>query len=235
MAVYTRNPAAYEALSSFHILQLPSAITLKTYIRSNIEAADEVELRLMDERKKYDARMSEHTKTNPPLCKGILLFDEVKVAAKLHWNSRTDELVGHSTSAEEMATLSDLYEKLDAETESRNTDYILQTLWHDLTSECDIVGPYYTNNGTFKAKKMLPCVMDSITKFHCHGFKVCAVICDGAATNLTMLKILLGTKGHFQNDPSLADQHYIKPYFTNPFTGKNIHIIICPSHQVCLL
>ena len=84
MAVYTRSPAAYEALSSFHILQLPSAITLKTYIRSNIEAAGEVEQRLMDECKKYDARMSEHTKTsqfNPPLCKGVLLFDEVKVDA----------------------------------------------------------------------------------------------------------------------------------------------------------
>ena len=45
-----------------------------------------------------------------------------------------------------------MYEKLDTETEAKNTDYILQTLWRDLTSMCDIVGPYYTNSGTFKAK-----------------------------------------------------------------------------------
>ena len=30
----------------------------------------------------------------PPLCKGVLVFDEVKVAAKLHWNSRNDTIVG---------------------------------------------------------------------------------------------------------------------------------------------
>jgi len=33
--------------------------------------------------------------------------DEVKVAAKLHWNSRDDSLVGHSMTADEMASLHD--------------------------------------------------------------------------------------------------------------------------------
>ena len=33
----------------------------------------------------------------------------VKVAAKLHWNSRDDKIVGHSMTSEEMSTLSDLY------------------------------------------------------------------------------------------------------------------------------
>ena len=64
-----------------------------------MEAAGEAESRLADERAKYDARVQAYTSTNqftPPLCKGVLVFDEVKVAAKLHWNSRNDTIVGHT-------------------------------------------------------------------------------------------------------------------------------------------
>ena len=66
LAVYTRSPAAYEALSSFHLLQLPSAGTLKTYTRSNVEASGEVEKRLAEERMKYDARVLEHVAASRP-------------------------------------------------------------------------------------------------------------------------------------------------------------------------
>ena len=130
------------------------------------------------------------------------MFDEVKVAAKLHWNSRNDALIGHSMTAQEMATLCDLYAKLEKDVESGNTDYVMQTLWQDLTSECDIVGPYYTCSGPFKAKSMLPCVMDALRKFHSHGFSVYALVCDGASSNLMMVKMLLGKKGHFTPDRS---------------------------------
>ena len=47
--MYARRPAAYEALTSFHLLKLPSARTIKMYIHSNVEAAGEVEVRLADE------------------------------------------------------------------------------------------------------------------------------------------------------------------------------------------
>ena len=66
---------AYEALSSFHLLKLPSARTIKMYIHSNVESVGEVEVCLVDERKKYDARVALHAASkehNPPLCKGIL-------------------------------------------------------------------------------------------------------------------------------------------------------------------
>lgn len=235
LAVYTRSPAAYEALSSFHLLQLPSAGTLKTYTRSNLEVCGEVEGRLAEERAKYDARVAEHiasSKPHPPLRKGALIFDEVKVAAKLHWNSRDDRLVGHSMTPDEMATLKDLYEVLQSDPEAEKADYVLQTLWRDVSTNCDIVGPYYTSSGPFKAKGMLACVMEAQRKFQAHGFNVCALICDGASSNLTMLKILLGKKGAFGHNDKLPDRHEIPTSFTNCFTGGKVHIIICPSHQV---
>ena len=93
---------------------------------------------------KYDARVATYKASkqyNPPLSKGVLIFDEVKVVAKLHWNSRYDALVGHIMTAQEMSTLCDLYMKLDKEEAPANTDYVMQTLWRDITSDCDIIGP----------------------------------------------------------------------------------------------
>ena len=111
----------------------------------------------------------------------------------------------------------------------------MQTLWRDLTTDCDILGPYYTSNGPFNAKEMLACVMEALRKFHCHGFDVYAMVCDGASSNLTMVKMLLGKQGHFATNASLPNPHFTKCDFINPFTGKSIYCIICPSHQVLFL
>ena len=201
------------------------------YIHSNVEVAGEAEVQLADEQEKYDARVLSYKASMQSTI--ILIFDEVKIAAKLHWNSRNDALVGHSMLAREMSTLCDLYTNLEKRETPANTDYVKQTLWRDMTSDCDIVGPYYTSSGPFKAKTMLPCVLDALRKFHCHGFDVCALVCDGASSNLTMIKTLLGKKGHFAVQKDLPDPHEVQAHFKNPFSGGKIHIMICPSHQVC--
>ena len=53
LAVFTRSPAAYEALKSFKLLQLPSVRTLKYYIDANLEGAGDCMNRLEDERRHY--------------------------------------------------------------------------------------------------------------------------------------------------------------------------------------
>lgn len=53
LAVFTRSPAAYEALKSFKLLQLPSVRTLKYYIDANLEGAGDCMKRLEDERRHY--------------------------------------------------------------------------------------------------------------------------------------------------------------------------------------
>ena len=54
-------------------------------------------------------KKKKHGNPLPPLSEGTLIADEVKVAAKLHWNSRYDNIVGISMTPDEMATLKDLY------------------------------------------------------------------------------------------------------------------------------
>ena len=159
----------------------------------------------------------------------------MKIAAKLHWNSRNDALVGHSMSAQEMSTLCDLYTNLEKRETPANTDYVKQTLWRDMTSDCDIVGPYYTSSGPFKAKTMLPCVLDALRKFHCHGFDVCALVCDGASSNLTMIKTLLGKKSHFAVQKDLSDPHEVQAHFKNPWKITHRDLPISPGMSVIII
>ncbi len=211
--------------------------TLKSYVRSNKKAPGECAKRLANERRDYNIKVQEHVqagKPNPPLSEGVLIADEVKVAAKLHWNSRDDSLVGHSMTPQELSTLQDLYLTLD-DSKAQKADYVLQTLWRDHSSRCDVVGPYYTSNGPFKAKYMLACVTDSMRQFHAFQFSVSLLILDGGSSNLTMVKLLMGVRGVFGHKESQTDRHQIQGYVTNPFSGKKLHIMICPSHQVSQL
>ena len=91
-------------------------------------------------------------------------------------------------SVEEMSSLHDLYTLLDEDPGVQKADYIMQTTWCDLSSNCDIVGPHYASKGTFEAKFMLACILH---KFEAHGFRICVLVCDGATLNLTVLKLLM--------------------------------------------
>ena len=95
--MYTRSPAAYEALRSFKLLQLPCVRTLKYYIDFNLEEAGEVEKRLVEKKVQYDRLVSltqenisrkssrllvesEEDKSEVlPLGEDSLIIDEVKV------------------------------------------------------------------------------------------------------------------------------------------------------------
>ena len=230
LAVYSRSPAAFEALRDFNILQLPGASTLKSYMRSNKEAPGECARRLANERSHYNTKVHEHIqagKPNPPLSEGALIADEVKVAAKLHWNSRDDSVVGHSMTEQELSTLQDLYLTLD-DTKAQKADYVLQTLWRDHSSECDVVGSYYMSSGPFKAKYMLACVTDAMRQFHAFQFAVSLLILDGGSSNLTMMKLLMGVQGVFGHKELQTDRHRIRGYVTNPFSGKKLYMMTCP-------
>ena len=118
--------------------------TLKSYTSINIEKPGECTQRLESERTQYNERITEAMKAGKesPISEGVLIADEVKVAAKLHWNSRDDSIVGHSMTPDEMATLCDLFSVLNDDPQTSKADYTMQTLWRDTSSNCDVVGPY---------------------------------------------------------------------------------------------
>ena len=40
----------------------------------------------------------------------------------------------------------------------------------------------------------MPCLMDAMFRFHKFALKTVAVVCDGATSNLSMIKVLIGTE-----------------------------------------
>ena len=154
-----------------------------------------------------------------PLAVGVLIFDEVKVISRLMWNSRSQQMIGLAMQPEDMASLLDVYSTYsesgsDAKTDQ--TSYIMQFLWRDLSSSYDIVGPYYTSSGSFKSKSIIPCVMETIKLFFLYGFKVIALVCDGASANLTTLKASTGVSGAYNSSKS-TERYSVQPWFPNPF------------------
>ena len=59
LSVYTRSPAAYNALHNFKLLQLSCVRTLKYYIDANLDDAGEVEERLIEKKEQYDKMVFE--------------------------------------------------------------------------------------------------------------------------------------------------------------------------------
>lgn len=95
LAVYCRSPAAYEALSSFNILQLPSTASLKTYRSVFHQKEGPNWNNLKESSTDYQGLKDEYIKSNrrAPKSYGVLIGDEVKVVTKIQWNSKSNEYV----------------------------------------------------------------------------------------------------------------------------------------------
>ena len=143
LAVYTRSPAAYQALRGFGILQLPCANTLRTFTGFNLEKPGANE-RIAHAREKYDLMIAEKKKKGKkvPLSEGVLIFDEVKVEVKVHYHAKTGTYLGLSMSADELGSLHDVYQTLQQSHRTEQASYILQYLWRCLSSDSDVISPY---------------------------------------------------------------------------------------------
>jgi len=117
------------------------------------------------ERYKVFQQSCEVEKKRKPLSTGILIFDEVKVVSSLMWNSRSHRIIGLAMTEELQASLHDVFQLFDQDHRTKQTNYILQFLWRDLTSSFDIVGPYYTSNETMPAKFICSCVFQTLKLF----------------------------------------------------------------------
>ena len=128
-------------------------------------------------------------------------------------------------SSEDLSNLHDVYELLDVDESNQKTNYILQFLWRDLTSSFDAIGPYFPLSGTIECRFLHSIVTRTMLAFHQFNFHVRALVCDGASSNLSLLKVLSG----FSEDTDSSCQ---KPWFFSPYDGEKVFLIVCPSHQV---
>ena len=138
---------------------------------------------------------------------------------------------------EEMTSLCDVYQTLDPERKIKKTKSILQTIWRDLFSKFDVLGPYFTSETGFDAKSLITITQETMLKFHWFGFHTAVIVVDGASSNLSMIKLWTERiKGAYSTRDGTEDKHLVKPWFIDPFNGHDhkVYFIICPSHQVSI-
>ena len=171
LAVFIRSPAAYEALKSFNVLQLPSRSTIQSYTGAFLHKAGAFSESVMKQIESYEAYKESCSKSGKcvPKSDGVLIFDEVKVVSSLMWNSRNHQIIGLAMSEQDQASLADIYQLLEDDRRTKLTNYILQFLWRDLTSGFDIVGPYFTSEDVVTAKFVSACVFETIRLFQVGG------------------------------------------------------------------
>ena len=126
-----------------------------------------------------------------PFNKGILIFDEVKLGMKVHYNAKTGIFIGLSMSSDELGSLHDVYQTLRPDHHTQKATYILQFLWRCAVSDFDITGPYFTSSDQMKAKFIIATLFDTMYVLQLYNFETAAVLCDGASSILSALKLLL--------------------------------------------
>lgn len=104
------------------------------------------------------------------------------------WNSRDHKFIGHVITESEMASLCDIYQTLDPQRKVK-TKTILQTIWRDLSSKFDVLGPYYTSETGFDTKSLIAITQETMMQLHWFGFRTTVIIMDGASSNLSMIKL----------------------------------------------
>lgn len=80
--------------------------------------------------------------------------------------------------------------------------------------------------------------MQCLKEFSAFGFRVSIVLCDGASSNLTLLKMLSGYPRAVlplnADAEDLSEKYFADMSFTNPQDPTSIPVfaMICPSHKV---
>jgi len=162
----------------------------------------------------------------------VLIFDEVKVACQLVWNFRNQKLSGLAMTEGDLSSLNDIYRILKEPQAPKQTSYILQFLWRDLTSSYDIVGPC---SESVDGNYILACMLETVKLFQMHGLKTSLLVCDGCPANLTTIKATHGCSGAYSvSSDATEDIFKVEPWMINPYCPPAlIYWMICPTHQVC--
>lgn len=192
--MYNRSHSAYEALRNLSILQLPCTKVLKNVLKDGAEKPGIDHNYFYSQRAKYQEyhKQRESTGHPQPLEIGVMLWDEVKIQMKVAWNLKGGSISGFTMAPDELPVSDDVFTSA-IQSGCQKASYIVQFLWRDLTSGYDLVGPYFPVSSSVDSNILQEFFLLSLKVFSNYGFKISIVLCDGASSNLTLLKLLCGS------------------------------------------
>lgn len=156
---------------------------------------DGIQAYLKEQRFTYEKLQASVEK--PGRCAGVLIFDEVKIDARLVFCPKTGRIVGLCEGFDKYASLYDCFSTLDAQAEAKMGEFALQAIWRDTTSNFDIIGPTYMFPESIQVKNLAACLVQTLKIFHRFRFEVLAVIMDNAKVNVKLMQWLIqGSSGN---------------------------------------
>ncbi|CAC5406376.1 THAP9 [Mytilus coruscus] len=181
IALHAKSPAAYRMIKNSNVLLLPHENTLRDYTHFTSAGAGwnpDVILRAMQDYSIIDDPL----KTNISI-----LFDEVKVKSELVYCSETGRLIGFC----DLGSINNaIYIFCINETvESDIATHILAIMIRGIFSRLECVVAHYPCKG-FNSHQLYWLIWEEIGILELSGFKVRALVCDGATPNRKFYRIL---------------------------------------------
>ena len=147
-----------------------------------------------------------------------LIKSTFKITSKVKWSSSGQKSFWLALTDEEFLILHDVYGQVDPQAVPLPAGYKLQFLWRDLTSDFDVIGPYFSSVTSYNHHFMFASVNEMARLMYSCIFLVVGLVCDGASTNLAAMKLMCQQRrGVFGCDETQEDKHKVKAWFTNIF------------------
>lgn len=180
ISLFSKSPAAYEQLSKAGFIKLPCKSTLKQYINftSSMPDINPDILELVSQ--EFDLENA------PDSTKHVsLVWDEMKIKSGLAVAKKTGKLVGFCHFENGDMDFDNLAcNKLSGHKEKEVATHIMVLMVRGILSHVNIPFLWYPCK-TFSSLQLLNVVWKATRSLEDLGLKVCAWVCDGAATNRT--------------------------------------------------
>ena len=174
IALHAKSPSAYKMMKNSKILTLPCENTLRDYTKFTDAGSgwnsDVIERIIMDHEVDENALKSEVS----------LLFDEVKIKSGLVYCTETGKLIGFC----DLGTVNNELYAYNAK-EKRVPElatHILAIMIRGIFSRIECVVAHYPCKG-FSSDQLFVSIWEGVGLLEGYGFKVRALICDGATPN----------------------------------------------------
>ena len=112
-----------------------------------------------------------------------------QVQTKIAWNVKGGYISGFTMAPDGLPVSHDVFTSA-IQSECQKASYIVQFLWRNLTSGYKLIGPCFPISSSVDSNIPQEFFLLSLKVLSNYGFIISIVLCGGASSNLTLLKLL---------------------------------------------
>ena len=158
------------------------------------------------------------------------------IKISFQWHFKGGYISGFTMAPDELPVWDDVFTSA-FQSGCQKANYIVQFPWRNLTSGYKFIGPCFPISSSVDSNIPQEFFPLSLKVFSKYGFIISIVFCDGASSNLTLLKLLCRSPRASlpanEDVDDLKARYFAKTSFVNPKDPSANSI--CPSYQVLFI